>query len=347
MRRLRIAVCLPQVPFQRGGAEILAEQLVAALVDRGHEADLVTLPYRWSPSGALLQSAVMWSALDLTRLHPPVDVVIGTKFPSYLISHPNKVVWLFHQYRQAYDFHGTAYAQFEDDPSGVAMLDAVRRMDAAALGAASSLLTISGNTANRLREFNGIEAEVLFPPPQRTDLRWLGDDGYILSVGRLDELKRIDLLIDALAQVPDAQAIVVGRGDQRDALVARARRRRVSDRIDFRGWVDEPELADLYGRARAVYYAPRDEDYGMVTVEAHLAGKPVITTTDAGGPLEFVREGVGGLVVQPTATAIAGAIRALTTDAATARRLGEAAQPAAARLDWDGVIERLLRDIPG
>ena len=61
---MRIAVCLPQVPFQRGGAEILAEQLVAALVDRGHEADLVTLPYRWSPSGALLQSAVMWSALD-------------------------------------------------------------------------------------------------------------------------------------------------------------------------------------------------------------------------------------------------------------------------------------------
>ena len=85
----------------------------------------------------------------------------------------------------------------------------------------------------------------------------------------------------------------------------------------------------------------------MVTVEAHLAGKPVITTTDAGGPLEFVREGVGGLVVQPTAAAIAGAIRALTTDAATARRLGEAAQPASARLDWDGVIERLLRDIPG
>ena len=346
MRRLRVAVCLPQVPFDRGGAEILAEQLVAALADRGHEADLVTLPYSWYPSGSLLQNALMWSALDLSLLDRPVDVVIGTKFPSYLISHPTKVVWLFHQNRQAYDFHGTEYAQFKDDPAGVAMLDAVRRMDAAALGAATSVLTISGNTANRLRDFNGIDAEVLFPLPQRTDLQWLGDDGYILSVGRLDVLKRIDLLIDALARVPDARAVIVGRGDEGDSLMARARKSGVRDRVDFRGWADEHELAGLYGRARAVYYAPHDEDFGMVTVEAHLAGKPVITTTDSGGPLEFVRDGVGGLVVEPTADAIADAIRVLTTDGSRARKLGEAAHNTAAGLNWDDVVERLLRDVP-
>lgn len=345
MSGLRVAVCLPQVPFQRGGAEILAEQLVSALVDRGHQADLITLPSTWSPSGSLLQNALMWSALDLAKLTHPVDVVIGTKFPSYLTSHPMKVVWLFHQHRQAYDFHGTKFAQFRDDQSGVAMLEAVRRMDEAALGGARAVLTISGNTASRLREFNGIDAEVLFPPPQRTDLHWIGDDGYVLSVGRLDALKRNDLLLDALARVPGARAVIVGRGEERDALIARARRLRVADRVDFRGWVDESELMELYGRARAVFYAPHDEDFGMVTVEAHLARKPVITTTDSGGPLEFVRDGVGGLVVQPTAEAVAEAIRALTTDADRARALGDAAHPAAARLNWDEVVERLLRDV--
>jgi glycosyltransferase involved in cell wall biosynthesis len=304
------------------------------------------LPYNWTPNTSLLRNAVMWNALDLSQADPPIDVVIGTKFPSYLVSHPVKVVWLFHQYRQAYDFHGSTYGPFKDDPEGAAIREAVRRMDATSLGTATSVLTISGNTAARLREFNGIEADVVFPPPQRTDLRCLGDDGYILSVGRLDELKRIHLLIDALAQVPEARAVVVGRGDQQDLLIKRARKRGVLDRVDFRGWAEDAELIDLYGRARAVYYAPHDEDFGMVTVEAHLAAKPVITTTDSGGPLEFVREGVGGLVVEPTALGIAGALKVLTKDADYAARLGEAARPVAASLTWDRVIERLLQDVP-
>ena len=46
---LRIAVCMPQVPLVRGGAEVLADRLVEALNDRGHEAMLVTVPYRWHP----------------------------------------------------------------------------------------------------------------------------------------------------------------------------------------------------------------------------------------------------------------------------------------------------------
>ena len=200
---MRIAVCLPQVPFVRGGAELLAANLVRALQGRGHEVALVTVPYRWNPTVALLENATLWRLLDLREYDGrPVDLVVGTKFPSYMVDHPRKVVWLVHQFRQAYDLHGTEFAQFGDDPAGAAARQAVRRMDERALLEARAIFTISRNTADRLRRYNDIDAEVLWPPPQRGDLEWLGDDGYILSVGRLDPTKRTELLIDAVARPP-------------------------------------------------------------------------------------------------------------------------------------------------
>ncbi len=335
---LRIAVCLPQVLFVRGGAEVLADNLVGALRDRGHDACLVRVPYRWHPDDQLLENLILWRLLNLES----ADVVIGTKFPSYLIPHPRKIVWLFHQFRQAYDLHGTPFAQFRDDARGVAMRESVRRADELALGEARTVFTISHNTANRLRRFNGVDAEVLYPPPQMLDLEWTGDDGFILSVGRLDAAKRTDLLLRALSGIPDAHAVIVGDGNERGRLEALAAELGVTGRVRFAGRIPDDELRDAYGRCRCVYYAPVDEDFGMVTVEAHLAGKPVVTTTDSGGVLEFVRHGETGCVVEPQVPAIAAALRGLVADPHGARQMGAAGRQVATALGWDTVIRRLL-----
>ncbi len=107
----------------------------------------------------------------------------------------------------------------------------------------------------------------------------------------------------------------------------------------FTGRIPEDELADLYARCRAVYYAPVDEDFGMVPFEAFLAEKPVVTTTDAGGPLDVVHERETGRVVEPTVDGIAGAL-AIGED--EARTWGKAGKALAERVTWDRAIDRLL-----
>jgi glycosyltransferase involved in cell wall biosynthesis len=106
--------------------------------------------------------------------------------------------------------------------------------------------------------------------------------------------------------------------------------------------VSEVELADLYARCLAVYYAPMDEDYGMVPLEAFLAEKPVLTTTDAGGPLEVVSDHATGLVVTPDAEEIAKALGWLREHRDEAASLGRAGHAIAREVTWERAIERLL-----
>ena len=113
-------------------------------------------------------------------------------------------------------------------------------------------------------------------------------------------------------------------------------------RARFAGRVSEQELAELYGRCLAVYYAPVDEDFGMVPLEAFLSEKPVLTTTDAGGPLEVVADGRTGLVVSPDAAELARAAVWLREHRDQAASFGRAGKAIAAEVTWDRAIGRLL-----
>ena len=164
----------------------------------------------------------------------------------------------------------------------------------------------------------------------------------MLSVGRLETVKRVDLIVRALALVDGVRLVVVGEGPLRGALEAMAIDAGVADRVVWAGGIDDRQLVDLYAGALAVVFPPYDEDYGYVTLEAFLAGKPVVTTTDAGGPLEFVEHGVTGFVVAPEPRAIADAIARLSADRRTAAALGAAGYESARAITWTGVVERLM-----
>ena len=125
----------------------------------------------------------------------------------------------------------------------------------------------------------------------------------MLSVNRLDRAKRIDLLLEAATLEPGFRIVVAGDGPDRERLERLA----PNGRVEFAGRVDDERLADLYARCLAVFYAPFDEDYGMVPFEAFLSEKPVVTTTDAGGPLEIVPDRETGVVVEPEPTRVAEA----------------------------------------
>ena len=200
------------------------------------------------------------------------------------------------------------------------------------------MFATSRNVADRLQRFNGIDATVLPHPPQALPYRTGTSEGFVLSVNRLDRAKRIDLLVEAAKREPGLRIVITGEGPDRERLEQLASG--LNGQVEFTGRVDDERLADLYARSLAVFYAPVDEDFGMVPYEAFLSGKPVVTTSDAGGPLEVVHDGETGLVVAPDAGAIASACA--TLDAATAQRLGAAGRAVAERVTWDACIDALL-----
>lgn len=340
---MNIAIAASQVPFVRGGAEVLVDGLAEALERHGHRVVVVALPFKWYPKEQLLRTALAWRLLDLSEANgAPIDRVICTKFPTWAVRHPHKVAWLVHQHRQAYDWIGTSLSDFSGSPADNELRRRVRAIDRAGLGECEKRFAISRNVASRLQRFTGLAAEPLYPPIRLTGLQHRGDDGTLLSVARLDAAKRVDLLLEALALTSEpVRATLVGSGPDEAKLRSLAARRGLGDRVTFLGAVSDRELVERYNRCRAVYYAPIDEDYGYATIEAFTANKPVLTTADAGGVLEFVRDGVTGAVVAPVPAAIAALLDRWYAQPECLPALGAAGHDAIADISWDRVVDRL------
>ena len=344
-----VLLCAAQAPFIVGGAEILVSELKANLERRGFRVDVAAVPFKWYPVSEIVRQALAWRLLDVTESNGmAIDLVIPTKFPSYLVRHPRKVAWLFHQHREAYDLFGTPYCSFTDSPEDRQVRDSIRTMDTAALSECRSIFTISRNVADRLSRYNGLPGAALYPPPHhlgRYRCDAYGD--YLFYAGRLDRLKRLDLAVDAMQRVRSgARLKIAGTGPLEGELRKQIEGLGVSDRVELLGFVSADALVDLYAGCRAAYYGPLNEDYGYVTVEAFLSKKPVVTTTDAGGPLEFVTDGENGMVTPPEPEAIAGAIdRLWELPAARLAEMGEAGRRRVADISWDHVIDRLTEGL--
>lgn len=333
---MRICVCGAQVPFVRGGAELHMENLVQALEAAGHEAELVRLPSAWDRV-RVFDAALAWRLVPIDA-----DLVIATNFPSYFVRHPHKRVWLFHQHRAAYDAADSGWSDFGLDDDGLEAQRELAQWDSRALGEAEQLFTTSSVVADRLLRYNGLSARPLHHPPPLHDSLRTGEHGdYVFCATRLEANKRPELLVDAAALVRSGtRTVVAGRGSLADEL-----RERVSGSgttsVELRGFVPDDELIDLYAGALAVVYAPVDEDYGYVTLQAFAAGKPVITAHDSGGVLEWVEDGVTGFVTDGTPAAVAAAIDRLAADPARAAEMGATARARVSDLDWARVVDTL------
>ena len=344
MKAPRVLVAAVQSPFSGGGAERHVRRLTEELVARGIEADLVTIPLIERERFDLVRSALAWRSLDVTEVAGrPVDAVIATRFPSYAVRHPNKVVWVIHQYRQAYDQFGTPWSDFTASREDRRTRETIAAIDNVGLSEARKVFANSQTVAARLRKYNGIASEPLYHPPPLAGRYRTGAFGdYALTVGRLDGWKRPDLPLRALAHAPAARLVVVGRGPEEERLKRLAREVDVEGRVRWIPEATEEELLDLYAGARLVVVAPQSEDLGYVPLEAFLSGKPVLTTDDAGGPLEFVIDGETGFVVPPRPEALGAALRLAWEREDALEALGRRGLARASQLTWDRTIERLL-----
>jgi glycosyltransferase involved in cell wall biosynthesis len=341
----RICICATQVPFVKGGAEIHVESLRRELIKRDFDAEVVRVPVKLYPRAQIMKSVLIWRLLDLTEsFGEKIDMVIATRFPSYAIKHPNKVVWLIHQFRQVYDLYGTQYSDFTESPEDQRWRQLVRSIDNHTLGEAKRIFTNSQNTANRLARYNELEGEALYHPPKLAERLHNQSYGeYVFAPSRLNPSKRIDLLVQAMPFVKSgAQCIIAGTGSDEDRLRSLAVQLNVSDRVKFTGYVDDNQLIDLYANCFAVYYAPYDEDFGYVTLEGFMAHKPIITASDSGGVLEFVDNGQNGYICgKADPQEIASFIDQLYTQRNLCREMGTAGYQKVQFICWDDVIAKL------
>jgi glycosyltransferase involved in cell wall biosynthesis len=341
---LRILILEAQVPFVHGGAEILVRELASALAARGHCAQVISVPFTDNPKDEIFAGAEAWRLLDVTcAAGEPIDLVIATKFPTYFARHPRKVLWLVHQHRAAYELAGTRFSDFAHTPRDVAIRRRLIETDTRTLRECVGHFTIARTVSDRMLKYNGIASEALYNPPKLAGRLQGGPYGdYVLTVTRLEHVKRVDLAIDTFVKSTSAMRLLIaGDGSIRHDLAESIERRGVSDRVTLLGRVDDDRLVELYAGCRAVLFAPYQEDYGYVTLEAFLARKPVITARDSGGTLEFVVDGVNGYVCEPTPDALAAAVNRLGADATLAASMGERGHAAAANITWDNVVERL------
>src|SRR5262245_9443316 len=144
-----VVVCEAQVPFVEGGAEIHVRSLVAQLAARGYQVERAALPFKWYPKEEILAHAAAWRMIDLSESNGRrIDLVIGTKFPSYFVRHPNKVAWLIHQYRAAYELCGTEYSDFDHTDEDVGIRQTLIDLDQKMLAECRRLFANARNTAN-------------------------------------------------------------------------------------------------------------------------------------------------------------------------------------------------------
>ena len=325
---------------------MVARSLVQALREEGHDAAMVLTPQnRFGRQGAAYLAT--WLTDVGLGDHKAVDQVISLRYPSYAVRHPNHVVWLNHTMREYYD----QWEKFKETLSWKGRLkEGTRRQ---LIHAADRYLltrnvrkvyTQSRTISARLQRWGGIESEPLYPPPPQRAYRCEGYGEYIFSISRLAPLKRLSLLIEALAHPAAAgiRCVIAGEGEEHQALAHAIVTLGLSSRVKLIGRIDDRQMLDHLAKCRAVCFPPHDEDYGFVTVEAFASRKAVVTCTDSGGPAELVSDNVNGKVCAPQPEALAVALRALMDDAAGAERMGQAGLQQVSEMTWSRAVSRLL-----
>ena len=200
---MRIAILTTQCPFVIGGAELHAASLVRALREAGHEAEIVSMPFKWYPSATILDHMLAARSMDVSEFNGvKIDLAICLKFPAYLMRHPNKTFWILHQHRQAYDMWDSGHTDLLNDADGQLVREAIREADNIELGGAARIFANSANVAKRLRLYNNIIAEPLYHPPPLAGRLYTGEYGsYFYYPSRISPSKRQEFVLRSLARM--------------------------------------------------------------------------------------------------------------------------------------------------
>ena len=319
---------------EEGGAEKFFKGLNKAFQTFGHTSEMVELISDESSLESIEDSYKKFRSLDLTDF----DLVISTKAPSYAILHPNHIIYLVHTMRVFYDMFDQEFKKADH------ILKTFRKklidMDTSEFTkfGVKKIFTIGEEVTQRLKEYNKIDSEVLYPPLEKNDFYCADQQDYIFIPSRLHRWKRIDLIIEAMQYVKsDLELRIAGTGEDEESLKKMAK-----DKVHFLGRISDEEIIEQYANCLAVPFVPMHEDYGYVTLEAFKSKKPVITCNDSGEPKSFVKDGVNGFVCEPNAKLIAEKIDFLYQNKLLAKQMGEEGFKTIEKISWKNVVNTLV-----
>ncbi len=344
---MKILVVNNMVPFLRGGAEELATHLVLNLKQHGHQADLLRIPFAYHKAEQIYDEMLACRMLQLYD----TDLVIALKFPAYLIPHHNKVLWLVHQYRQAYDLSDTKHTNIAQTPDGEMLRQCIREADNECFRSVQKIHTVSAVTQRRLKVYNNFESDLLHPPlndPERFTADGYRD--YIFCGGRINVMKRQYLLVEAMRWVRSkVKLVIAGPADEPshgEMLKSLIEKYKLSDRIQLHlGFQPREKISQWVSQSLATAYLPVDEDsYGYCVMESFQASKAALTATDSGGVLGLVTHDQTGWVSMPEPRQLAVTLDSIFENRQRTIEMGWAANECwlSKEISWDRTIERLV-----
>lgn len=339
MKTKRIAViAVKSASGEKGGAERFYQGLVTALENQGAETDLIEVLSDESSFEAIKESYLRSYDLDLLQYFG----VISTKAPAYLVRHPNHVCYLQHTMRVFYDMFEQEFPQ-ADRRIGE-QRDLILKLDTGALSPprTKAIFAIGKEVKARLYQYNGLDSRVLYQASTLEGFHCHNYD-YLYMPGRLHRWKRVDLLIKAMAYLTcPIKLFISGIGEDAEYFQHLAAR---DDRIVFLGRLSDSQVLSWYSDALCIPFVPIREDFGLVTLEAFLSRKPVITCKDSGEPTNIVRDGESGFICPPSPQEIASKIDYLFHNPGIARQLGERGYASVEHIKWHTVAETLLQSL--
>ncbi len=345
---LRVVIAATSVPFIDGGGRLIVKWTAEAMRSAGHEVEEFYIPFPTTPRPTL-------SAIVGLRAMPFADYcdrLVAIRWPAHVLRHENKATWFIHHYREMFDLWDTPHRNVPDNAEGRAYREAIRRIDNQGMTESRDLFSNSLIVRDRVRRFNGLDPEPLFPPLGGDVSRFRTDafGDFVFYPSRVTPIKRQMLAVEAMRYTRSGVRLVIaGKPEARwygDRLREYVREYDLADKVKLHlGWLEETAKTDLLATCLAVAYLPVDEDsYGYPSLEASHSGKPIVTTTDAGGALEFVRDGVEGLVTTPDPRQLATAFDRLYEDRAETERMGVrcGARRDELGISWSHALPRLL-----
>jgi len=346
----KILIVNNKVPFLAAGAEYLERGLITALRESGYQVDTLKILEKWYPYHYCLKMMIQARSIDLENLPIPPDRLIALKFPSYYIKHQDKVVWFLHHYRVFYELWDSSFAIHKNEETE-AIRSLIIQTDTKMLKEAKKVFAISKTVAERLKNFNGIDSEVLYPPVENLHLfRCENYENFFFFPSRITSLKRQDLAVSAMSHVKSPFKLIIGGWVEDEEylkqLQTMVEKGNLQKRVEIKTNLSRDDIVSLYANCLAVVFPSFQEDYGYVTFEAMYSKKAVITCKDSGGPTEFVSNKKNGFVVEPDPQALADAMEAMYNNKAETQKMGIRGYEKAVGIDlsWNRVVQKLCHE---
>lgn len=378
---MKIAIVAPSpIPFGVGGAEKLWWGMLEFINKHTtHQCELIKIPTKENNFWDLIDSYYKFYTLDVSYF----DMVISTKYPAWMVQHDNHQIYLQHCLRGLYDTYHFTKLPIDFDSSNekikaiINLINCNENLDVVfnALFELRNDLTIPDETymfpgpfirmilhyfdqkaMSKINKFSAISQTVInrkeyFPvnkfvdkvyhPSNLTDFSNKNYD-FFFTASRLDGAKRIRMIVEAYLKSDSKIPLkIAGGGPLSEELKELVK---YDSRIEMLGFVSDQDLMDYYSNAYAVIFVPYDEDYGLITIEAMMCEKPVLTFDDTGGVVEFVEDRVTGLICKPDINELSKNIDFISRNPELCKKIGKEAKKRVEKITWEYTIGRLLEE---